>query len=421
MKKILKHLLIYILITEARLMLKKHKPFVIAVTGNVGKTSTKDTIFFLLDELGLSARKSEKSFNTEIGIPLTILGLPNQWSSVYGWISNIIMGLLKVFLEKHFPKYLVLEVGADRPGDIQKISSWLNVDVVVLTAIPDLPVHIENFKNIQELVKEKKSILNASSNIKLIYDTDSDLSKSIGKEFVGEKVSFGFSKEADCYAEDFNFICDENDIYMKCMVNGNEMILRNNLGKQQIYPNLAAIALADVLDLNIKNYDMFEKKQATPGRMRILPGKEAVMLIDDTYNASPYATDRAIQAMNDISCIRGKKIVVLGDMLELGVYAARAHSEILKKAVKSVDKVFAFGAHMSEAARQIESSKLKSYKLQDKDKLISDLKNEIDKNDLVLFKGSQGVRMETVLIHFLNEEIDPQDTLVRQEKMWHEK
>ncbi len=421
MKKILKYLLSYILITEARLMLKKHKPFVIVVTGNVGKTSTKDSIFFLLDELGLSARKSEKSFNTEIGIPLTILALPNQWSSINGWISNIVMGLLKIFFERHFPKYLVLEVGADHPGDIQKVSSWLNVDVVVLTSIPDLPVHIENFKDVQELVEEKKSILNTSSNIKLIYDFDSGFSKSIGREFAGEKVSFGFSKEADWYADNLDFVCDENDIYMKCMVNGNEMILRNNLGKQQIYPNLAAIALADMLNLNIKNYDMFEKKQATPGRMRILPGRSGIKLIDDTYNASPYATDRAIQAISDISCISGKKIVVLGDMLELGIYAARAHSEILKKAVNSVDKVFAFGAHMFEAARQIESSKLRSYKLQDKDQLISDLKSEIKQGDIVLFKGSQGIRMETVLTHFLDEEIDPQDTLVRQEKMWSEK
>ena len=132
MKSFLKKIVVYIITFEAKLVLKKYKPKIVAVTGTVGKTSTKDAIFCAFSNI-VYARKSVKSFNSEIGIPLTILGCRNGWNNPMIWLRNFIDGLLLIILPNHYPKWLILEIGADRPGDIENNSRWLPVDIVVFS------------------------------------------------------------------------------------------------------------------------------------------------------------------------------------------------------------------------------------------------------------------------------------------------
>ena len=160
MKSFLKTIITSILTVEARLVLWKYKPKIVAVTGSVGKTSTKDAIYTILKHHGI-VRKSQKSFNSEIGIPLTILNCDNGWSNPFIWSKNIIEGLLLLLLPNKYPEILVLEVGADRPGDIKKVSQWLKPDVVVFTAIGKTPVHVEYFSSTDELVSEKANLVRA--------------------------------------------------------------------------------------------------------------------------------------------------------------------------------------------------------------------------------------------------------------------
>ena len=114
MKSFAKKIVVMLLSWEASIALKRHKPFIIAITGSVGKTSTKDAIAAVLREGG-DIRASQKSFNSELGVPLTILGLANAWQDAYGWIRNIWDGLRTALFASRFPKTLVLEVGADHP------------------------------------------------------------------------------------------------------------------------------------------------------------------------------------------------------------------------------------------------------------------------------------------------------------------
>src|SRR3990170_7951849 len=109
MKNILKKIVTFILTTEAKLILRKYKPKIIAITGSVGKTSTKDAVYAVLSKF-YYVRKSAKSFNSEIGIPLTILGVPNAWESASGWIKNIIHGLELLLTKNNYPEWLVLEI-----------------------------------------------------------------------------------------------------------------------------------------------------------------------------------------------------------------------------------------------------------------------------------------------------------------------
>ena len=155
MKSTFKKIVSLIIRFEAILIIKKYKPKIISVTGSVGKTSTKDAIFAVMSST-FSVRKSEKSFNSDIGIPLTILGCPNAWFNPIKWLGNILRGLEIIIFNSNYPKWLILEVGADRPGDIKSVSKWLKSDIVVLTAFAKVPVHIEFFKD-REAVDRKRS------------------------------------------------------------------------------------------------------------------------------------------------------------------------------------------------------------------------------------------------------------------------
>ena len=157
MKEKLKEVVTKILIWEAKRVLKKYKPKIIAVTGSVGKTGTKDAVYTVVSSFA-HARKSEKSFNSEIGVPLTILGLPNAWSSFWGWFENIGEGfLLPLRRGIQYPEWLVLEVGVDRPGDIHRLE-WLRPAIVIFTQFPDVPVHVEYFDSPEDVINEKRSL-----------------------------------------------------------------------------------------------------------------------------------------------------------------------------------------------------------------------------------------------------------------------
>src|ERR1700754_5217566 len=106
MRQAFKTIIVFILQWEAKAVLRKHRPRIVAITGSVGKTSTKDAIYAVLSKK-FHVRKSEKSFNSEIGLPLTILGLHNAWGSPLRWLSNLIDGLSVAFFAKKYPEWLV--------------------------------------------------------------------------------------------------------------------------------------------------------------------------------------------------------------------------------------------------------------------------------------------------------------------------
>src|SRR3989338_10137841 len=124
MKEIFKKIVAYILQIESRLVILKYKPKIIAITGSVGKTSTKDAIYAVLSKVSY-VRKSEKSYNSEIGLPLTILGVPNGWNDPFIWLKNIFQGFELLIVREKYPAWLVLEIGADKPGDIKSVARWL--------------------------------------------------------------------------------------------------------------------------------------------------------------------------------------------------------------------------------------------------------------------------------------------------------
>jgi UDP-N-acetylmuramoyl-tripeptide--D-alanyl-D-alanine ligase len=140
----------------AQAVIRKYRPLVIAITGSVGKTSTKDAIYTVLASNG-SVRKTAKNYNNELGVPLTVLGLEAPGRNPLAWLHAVAHGLELLLTEKTYPKVLVLEMGADKVGDIAYLTRMTEPHIGILTGIG--ASHLEKFGSVENIVKEKTSII----------------------------------------------------------------------------------------------------------------------------------------------------------------------------------------------------------------------------------------------------------------------
>lgn len=430
MKNFLKKIIVAIITWEARLILKKYKPAIIAVTGNVGKTSTKDAIYTILST-SVHVRKSEKSFNSETGVPLTILGCPSGWNNPFLWISNIFHGLELLIGNRKYPSCLVLEVGADRPGDIKKISALLKPDVVVLTRFSHVPVHVEFFESRAELIKEKGYLVDAlkqGGTLVLNFD-DEDVMKFKAKA-KGKVVTFGFSPGADIVGSHEHVLLEERkNVFLPKGVSfridwsGNSMpvVLNGVLGLQHLYPVLAAVAVGSARGMNMVAITEALLNHNPPrGRMNIIPGLNSSIIIDDTYNSSPVAVHEALDTMRKME-IKGRKIAVLGDMLELGKYSIDAHKKIGEHAAETADMLIVIGLralYIKEGALGKGMPSRKMAVFEDSTIAAPEVAAKIKKGDVVLVKGSQSMRMERIVEALMAEPEKKGELLVRQDAEW---
>lgn len=386
MKNFFKKTVTAILTAEARSFVGWRKPIVIAVTGSVGKTSTKDAIAAALAaSAAASVRKSQKSFNSDIGVPLAILGLGNAWNSPIGWIKNIVAGF-KSARAKSFPKILVLEVGADHPGDIRSIAKWLPIDVVVFTTMAKVPVHVEFFGSPKKVLEEKVSILGGLKRNGTIVVNAADekflaAARNSGKKF----VEYGDKKNSP-----------------------HEL------------STLAALAVVSVLGFDIeKAKQALETHEGPAGRMKEIGGMNGSTIIDDTYNSSPIAVESALKALKSIKTKR--RIAVLGDMRELGDYSRKAHYDAGKIAAKTAHILFAVGhnaKYFAQGAIDGGLAPAKVYEFRSSEEAGRELVHFIKKGDTILVKGSQGMRMEKAVKMIMEEKDRAKELLVRQEDEW---
>ena len=157
-------------------VLKKYKPKVVAITGSVGKTTTKEMVWKLLSNYHVT-RKNEKNYNNEIGVPLTIIGAKSGESSIFGWLLVFLKWFWIVVIPSKYPEILVLEMGADRPGDIKYLCSFVPIDVGVITNIGIS--HLEFFKSKKGVAREKGRLLKSvlSGGLALINTDDEEVLK----------------------------------------------------------------------------------------------------------------------------------------------------------------------------------------------------------------------------------------------------
>ena len=426
MRERLKQLIVFLLTWEARLVLWRFQPKVIAITGSVGKTTTKDAIYAALAG-ELYVRRSEKSFNSEIGVPLTILGLENAWGDPLRWALNLLYGLSNLF-QSSYPAWLILEVGADRPGDIRRIARWLKPDIAVITGVPEVPVHVEYFRSPQELAREKRSLAEyVKSGGKLILNGDDAHMVELCKDFRGMTIKYGFGSENDFVGgrEEIAYAKGQPTGMRFRVTHGGSTIpfnIGSVLGRPRAYAALAALAVAEIVGVDsVFASTALGGWQPPPGSMRIIPGLRGSTIIDDTYNSSPAAALSALDTLKYVKAAR--RIVALGDMLELGKYATEAHRVLGVQAATLASKLITVGFRAratSEAALSagMQDFDVRQYERTEAERAGKELKNELREDDVVLVKGSQSMRMERMVKELMAEPERAHELLVRQDPEW---
>ncbi len=416
----------------AKLILKKYKPRVIGITGSVGKTSTREAIFAVLSGK-YETRQNLKNYNNEIGLPLTIIGAYSPGKSLLGWCLVFLKALwLLVYKDKNYPKLLILEMGVDKPGDMKYLNSIVQCEIGVITAIGT--VHIEYFKDRAALREEKAKLIEGLSSEGLaIINNDDPEAKKILKRTKINKLSYGLNEGANIRALNIKFSYEkEGDIdtlqgtsfklfYKDAAV---PVLLKNVLGKGGVYAALAAAAVGVCFDMNLLAISEALSKFKQPvGRMNLLKGNKGTLIIDDTYNAEPKSVMTALGVLKELSLKKeSKKFAVLGDMLELGRYSEQSHQDIGKYLAKAgVDVLITVGERARDINRGAKEAGFKAENMfHFADSLAAGkfLESRIKKGDLILVKGSQGIRMEKVVLEIMAEPWRAKDLLVRQEKEW---
>ena len=409
---------------EAQMILKKYRPTIILVTGSVGKTSAKDAVYTALAS-AFFIRKSEKSFNSDIGVPLTIIGAPNGWLNPVQWIRNIVDGAALIFSRLPYPKYLVIEVGADRPGDISRTLSWLKPDMVVATRFPDVPVHVEFYTSPEAVFVEESSPAGwLSQDGMLVVNADDPRAASLSAR--GARLSFGFGKNADVRASRFHVSTHHKmpsgisfDVSYK--TERVHVVVPNILGTSHAYAVLAGIATAVAAGIPLpKAAEAFAKHTTPSGRMRIIPGIRGSVIIDDSYNASPAATEEALLALKEAPRV-GRRIAVLADMLELGSFSVLEHRRMGTLAAQSCDILITAGIRARGIAASAREGGMPEESVHESENSVSAgayLLPLIQEGDVLLIKGSQSMRMELAVRELMAEPEKAHELLVRQDKEW---
>jgi UDP-N-acetylmuramoyl-tripeptide--D-alanyl-D-alanine ligase len=409
----------------AVLVLKKYHPIIVGVTGSVGKSSTKEAIALVLSAQ-YTIRKSEGNYNNEIGIPLTILGERSEGHSVIGWMRVALRFLGLLFLPYRYPEILILEMAVDRPGDMRYLVSFIPVDVGVITRIGES--HLEHFKTVGAIAREKGLLVaRLTESGFAILNADDERVISFREKVKAKVVTYSLSGEA--MISGAHYVFDERTgvgCSFKLQYEGTSIPVRlpHIIGGHLITSVLAAAAVGVALKINpVSIVKALESFESLPGRMRLIAGQHGTLLLDDSYNASPDSVRAALITLSKMRA--GRKIVVLGDMLDLGPNADTFHTALTAQIFSmGLSSVFLLG----EKARLLRQTLVASGFSQDRifvfdhpDAVGASLTEFLREGDAVLIKGSRDMRMEKIVECAMEHPEDASKLLCCQSPEWRSK
>ncbi len=441
----LRTILLYCLRTLSKKIIKKYHPAVIGITGSIGKTSSKEAIAAVLSR-HFNVRKSVKNYNNEIGLPLAVIGVEKSpGRDIFGWLKVFLEALSLSFpllpltkgetkrglpRRESYPAILVLEMGADRPGDIAYLTDIAPCKVGVLTYISH--VHTETFKTIKKVAQEKSVIISHLKNDGFaVLNFDNELVMENTGKTKAKVITYGFKEGADFRATDVNLITDEKTgwptgLNFKVSYQGNvvPVFLPGQVAEHLIPSALVGLAVGSIFGVNlVDGVSALRDLSPLPGHMALIPGIKNTLIIDDTYNSSPEPTKSALRTLGKIEP-RGKaeRYAVLGDMLELGPETENFHREIgFRVAEAGVNFLITVGGaskHTALAAREAGLGEHQVASFADSAAAGRFLQEKLEEGDVVLIKGSQGCRMEKIVKEIMADPLRAPELLARQTGEW---
>ncbi|TPV46993.1 UDP-N-acetylmuramoyl-tripeptide--D-alanyl-D-alanine ligase [Bacillus dicomae] len=349
---------------------------VIGITGSNGKTTVKDIIGSILSST-YRVHKTIGNFNSQIGLPLTILEM------------------------KRDTEFLILEMGMSEKGQIRNLSRIAQPDVAIITMIGQS--HLETLGSREEIAKAKFEIVDGLNDDGLfLYNGDEPLLSRNNNMFGIECKSFGEKDTNDLYPN--NVQLDEYGVHFKLNDSTKVKYDVPLHGKHNILNAIVGIAVGQFYNVPIeKIQEALQQINITQMRFQFLTAKTGFTIINDAWNASPSSMKAAIETLQKLNAYE-KKIIVIGDMLELGKKAETYHREIGKMLnEESIQYVFTYGALSEivaeEARKNYHTGKVQSF--DNKAELAEEILKVITKKDVVLLKGSRGMALEEIVQNWM--------------------
>jgi len=333
---------------------------IIAVTGSVGKTSTRNIIASVL-ESKYKVLKTSRNLNTNIGLAITLLSITDE-------------------------EIAVLEMGMNHLGEISELTNIAKPDVAVITNVGT--AHIGNLGSRDNILKAKLEIIEGLSG-PLIINNDNDLLHAWSKEskINNQIITIGIDNLSDYQANSISY----NKNGSNFNISSNNITI-NVIGKHFIYNSLIAFAIGDIYQIN--HEDIIKKLKNIPlekSRMELI-NTQFITIIDDTYNAS---YDSVYYSLEVLSSFKNRKIAVLGDILELGEFSKEIHTNIGKLITKNnIDILITVGDAaklINDAAISDGFNKSSSYHFKSNNEVIEFINNIKEPNDTILIKASHGM------------------------------
>ncbi len=436
---------------SARAVIARERLQVIALTGSIGKSTTKQAVGALLradlPEQGI--RVTQKNYNNELGVPLTVFGRLAPGRDLVAWISLLWVACCARFgFWKSGLRVLVLEMGADKVGDIAYLTKLAPPDIAIVTAIASedsgaTPVHAGNYASIDALVQEKSQLVRALTRGGTAILNADDPRVFAMRHLTSEHVlTFGEADGSDVRIARTRVRMEETlqgrkpvglEMTIECYQRTDTLFFPDVYGRSVAYAVAAALALGEALDISDEQMLALPTAFAPmPGRTRIIAGIKQTILLDDTYNASPSSTLSSLRDLAGMELAPGqRRVACLGEMRELGETAQTMHRMVGAEAARlGLDLLVVCGifAHAMAEGALANGMKPESVKvIEDTPEAGLFIQDWIKPGDLVLAKASEGtrqtkgVRMERVIKELMADPMNADQLLVRQGEAWQRK
>ena len=355
---------------------------VIGITGSVGKTTTKEMLACVLARRFRTA-KSEGNHNNNLGLPMTIMDAPEDTEA------------------------LVLEMGMNHFGEMTYLSSIAQPDMAIITNIGTM--HIEHLGSREGILQAKLEILRGMVPDGIcIFNGDEPLLWNVRADGGHKKYYFGIENPlCDVIASDIQ----EMEDGIRFLAHGFGQVFElfvPVMGRHTVYNALAAVSAALLLKVAPEKIQAAFTSFSNTGMRQKIYEKDGMTIIEDCYNAGPESTQAALEILESYKThTSGRRIAVLGDMLELGNRSAAEHYRIGRIAAQTADMLLAYGIQSERMVTGAITGGMSQKSVEHFDtheEMAHMLKLRARPGDVLLFKGSRGMRMEKVLHLFLGDE-----------------
>src|SRR3989344_83076 len=410
----------------AQALIKKYKPTVVCITGSVGKTSTKEAIFSAVS-ISCRVRKTSRNYNNDYGVPVSVIGGFESEEGFLALFTILLYGLRQLYFKYSFPQILVIEVGAGKIGEIERMAKWLKPNIVVVTNLPNTPSHLGVFGSREMIIREKKFLVDAMDRKGiLIIDKSEVNSQHFHQNFKGKTLFYDGQKTID--DSEYHIIYKNEGAFLKPVgfklkisLGDHEkttIVFHRFIGIQNV--NVIGIALLVARELGFDSSEALrgiERYEPECGRLRIIPERDNdITIIDDSFNASPVAVENSLKTLLSLQKTDNqRRIAVLGDMHKLGKDEYLIHKETGKNEIPKVDILITVG-NISEVWQEFNSNKFHLNKHFKNSTNAAHYLEKIQKiGDIIHFKGGHLTRLEKAIAILTR--CHPKD-LVRQEKYY---